>query len=181
MTYGQIIPGLVINGEAADYPVVNERAIRATAGIMFVIGFFAFFNAFFLKDFAYMYFVVPAFWLDFLLKTVFGPKYSIFGFFGRLFVKGQKPEYVGVIQKRFAWGIGLLLSSIMMVAAVGLGVRGVLPLSICLTCLFFMWMETALGICVGCKIYQYLLKKGIMPRPKTMPACPGGVCSIKKN
>jgi len=32
---GQIIPGLEIAGKPAPYGVLNERAIRATAGIMF--------------------------------------------------------------------------------------------------------------------------------------------------
>jgi hypothetical protein len=31
MPIGTIIPGLKINGKPAPYPVLNERAIRATA------------------------------------------------------------------------------------------------------------------------------------------------------
>jgi hypothetical protein len=179
MAFGEVIPGLKIDGVEAPYPVVNERAVRATAGLMFLIGICTFFYVFYTKDFTPVYYVVPAFWLDFFLKTFFGPKFSIFGFFARYFVRNQRPDYVGALQKRFAWAIGLVLASIMMIGPIGFGVRGLLPLSICTICLFFMWLETAFGICVGCKIYGFLLKKGIMKEPEFKPACPGGACSIQ--
>ena len=174
-----LVPNLVVNGELVEYGVVNERAVRATAGLMFLIGGFTFAYTFFTRDYSLMKFVVPLFWLDFLLKVI-NPKYSLFGIFGRWAVSGQRPEYVGAIQKRFAWSIGLILSSLMMIFAIGFGIRGVLPFSICSICLFFMWMETALGICVGCKIYNFLLVKKIIATPLVKPACPGGACSIKR-
>ncbi len=178
--FAKVIPGLEIDGKPAPYPVVNERAIRATAGLMFVIGFSTFWHIRATGSYDLMYIVVPLFWLDFFLKTVFTPRWSIFGFFGRMFVRGQKPEYVGAIQKRFAWGIGLTLASVMMVVALGMSVRGWIPFAICMTCLFFMWLESACGICVGCKIYALLLKRGWVKTPEYRPACPGGVCSIDK-
>lgn len=169
--YGEKVTGY-------DYPVVNERAVRATAGIMFLIGVITFAYTLQTRDYSLMYIVVPSFWLDFFLKTIFGPKYSIFGVLGRFMVANQKPEYVGAIQKRFAWGIGLFMASTMLIFAVGMGVRGMLPFSICLTCLFFMWMETAFGICVGCKIYGLLLKFKWIKEPEVRPSCPGGACVI---
>jgi len=180
-TYGTIIPDLTIHGEPAPYPVVNERSIRATAGIMFILGFFTFATIFFTRDYTLMYILVPLFWLDFFLKAIFDPKYSIFGMFGRQLVKGQKPEYVGAIQKRFAWGMGLFMATIMVIFAIGLGIRGPLPFIICSTCLLFMWMESSLGICVGCKIYGFLVQKKVLAEPEFRPACPGGACSIKKS
>lgn len=180
MSYGTIIPGLTIDGKPAPYGVVNERAVRATAGIMFLLGILAFFHIRLTGDYTVMNIIVPAFWLEFLLKTVFGPKYSIFGIAGRWLTKRQKPEWVGAPQKRFAWGIGLVLSSVMMIVAVGMQVRGWIPFGICMTCLTFMWMESALGICAGCKIYGWLQRVGIMAVPEHQPACPGGACSIQK-
>ncbi len=178
--YGQIIPNLIIHGEPAEYGVVNERSIRATAGIMYALGFFAFFNALFLENRTYLSFLVPIFWFDFFLKTVFGPQYSYLGWIGKLVTLKQKPEYVGAIQKRFAWGIGLTLSSIMMISLFVLQYQGMVNLLICGTCLLFMWLESAAGICVGCKIYNFLLNKKLLPAPVQKPACPGGACSIKK-
>ena len=46
MLYGKIIPDLTIEGKPAPYPVVNEREIRAAAGIMFLIGVITFCNTF---------------------------------------------------------------------------------------------------------------------------------------
>ena len=95
-------------------------------------------------------------------------------------MKNQKPEWVGALQKRFAWSIGLIMASLMMIFAIGMGIRGALPITICSICLSFMWMETALGICVGCKIYGYLIKHGLMKEPLVRPACPGGACRVEK-
>lgn len=177
--YGQIIPDLKINNKPAPYPVVNEREIRAAAGIMFLIGMITLFYTFFTKNSLLLNIVVPIFFLDFLLKVFQGPNWSIFGKLGQWMVVNQKPEYVGAIQKRFAWSIGLVMASMMMIIAVAMGIRGFLPLAICGTCLTFMWMETSLGLCVGCKIYGKLIDWKVIKAPDIRPACPGGVCEFK--
>jgi hypothetical protein len=176
-TYGTLIPNLTINGEPAPYGVLNERAIRAGAGIMFASGLIAFIYTYLTRDFTFVNIIVPIFWLDFLLKVV-NPKFSFIGQLGELIVAKQKPEYVGAIQKRFAWSIGLILATVMLVFVVGLGFRGLLPFSICSICLLFMWMETSFGICIGCKMYNFLLNKKFIAQPEFKPACPGGACSI---
>ncbi len=176
--YGKIIPGLVLEGKPAEYPVVNEREIRGAAGIMFAIALSAFVYVLMTRDITPIFFIVVIFWFDFFLKTVFQPRYSIFGWLARPLVKRQHPEYVGAIQKRFAWGIGLVLASTMIVLVFGFGVRGAVPLAICATCIFFMWLESVFGICVGCQVYTHLIKRGVLPEPDIKPACPGGVCSI---
>ncbi len=180
MAYGTIIPNLIIDGRPAPYGVVNERAVRATAGIMFLIGVITFFVIQSTGNSAPLMVVVPLFWLDFFLKTALGPQYSLFGVAGRWATMRQKPEWVGAAQKRFAWSIGLTLSSVMLVSAVFLQVRGVLPLAICLTCLTFMWMESALGICAGCAMYAWLRRRGIIPHAEHQPACPGGACAMPR-
>ncbi|MBD3251543.1 DUF4395 family protein [Candidatus Uhrbacteria bacterium] len=176
--YGEVIPGLKIHGEDAPYGVVNEREIRAAAGTMFLFGILVFFYTLWSRDFTLMMILIPVFWLEFFLKTVFQPSYSLFGIFGRVFTSNQEPEYVGAIQKRFAWGIGLLLATIMVVGAVLGGVRGMLPFSICTLCLFLMWLESTMGICLGCKMYGMLIHLGWLKRPEIQPACPGGVCRL---
>jgi hypothetical protein len=179
MKYGKIVPNLLLEGKPALYGVVNEREIRGSAGITFFIGSITFAIVFFTRDFTLLYIIVPLFWIDFFIKTVFQPHYSIFGYIASFFVRKQKPEYVGAIQKRFAWSIGLGLATIMLVFAIGFGVRGWLPFTICSICLFFMWIETAFGICIGCNIYTWMIKKGIIKTPEHKPVCAGGVCSIE--
>jgi hypothetical protein len=178
-TYGRVIPGLMIYGKPAPYPVVNERATRAGAGIMFVIAFFSFMQAFFVGEYMYLGYTVLFFFFDFLMKVIVGLKFSPVGFIANMVVRTQEPEFVGAIQKRFAWSIGLVLSSTMVLLMWVFEVRGPINLSICLLCLSFMFLETSFGICVGCKIYNALLKKGVLKQPEYKPACPGNVCAIQ--
>jgi hypothetical protein len=39
-----------------------------------------------------------------------------------------------------------------------------------------MWLETAFGHCIGCKMYYGLMR--IVKEPDHKPACPGGVCPM---
>ncbi len=178
-TYGRVIPGLTLHGQPAPYPVLNERAIRAGAGMVFVLGLFAFFQAFFLGHFEYIRILVPFLFLDFLMKTVIGIRFSPVSALAQLIVRGQTPEYVGAIQKRFAWSIGLVLSGTMLILIYGLGIQGWPNLTICAVCLTFMFMESAFGICVGCKIYALLLRLGLIAKPQYRPACAGNVCALE--
>lgn len=100
--YGHTIPNLLIYGKPAPYPVLNERAIRAGAGIMFALGLFAFFHAFYLRDFLYIKIFVLLFFIDFLMKVVVGIKFSPISQIANFVVQKQHPEYVGAVQKRFA-------------------------------------------------------------------------------
>jgi len=174
--FGKIIPDLKIEGKEAPYPVVNDRAVRATAGLMLIIGLIAFFQAYYTQNFDLLRIVVITFFLDFLLKTFKGPQKSIYGYFGKKFVANQKPEFVGAIQKRFAWSLGLFVSIIMMILLFIFNVEANFTLFVCAICLSLMWLESAMGICIGCYIYNKLIELGIIKRPKFHPACPGGVC-----
>lgn len=178
-TYGKTIPGLMIHGKPAPYPVLNERAIRAGAGMMFALGLFAFFQAFYLREFLFIQIFVFVFFFDFLMKVVIGTKFSPISSLANFIVRGQTPEYVGAVQKRFAWLIGLILSGTMLVLLFGFGVQGWPNLLICGVCLTFMFMESAFGICVGCKMYTALMNAGLIPTPEYKPACPGNVCAIE--
>jgi hypothetical protein len=178
-TYGKIIPGLTIYGKPAPYPVLNERAVRAGAGIMFVIGFFSFMQGLYMQNFVFLKYAVLLFFIDFVMKVIVGTKFSPISTIANWIVRGQAPEYIGAVQKRFAWAIGLVLSSTMVLLLWVFDVRGVVNLSICTICLTFMWLETSFGICVGCKIYNFLLDKKLIAQPEYKPACPGNACAIE--
>jgi len=179
MAYGAIIPELQIDGRPAPYGVVNERAVRATAGIMFLVGITTFVLIRTTGSSAPLAVTVPLFWMDFLLRVVLGPERSMFAVAGAWMVRNQKPEWVGAVQKRFAWSIGLAFASVMIVLALFMGVRGWIPLSICMVCLAFLWLESSAGICVGCSVYSWLLRNKWLPEPAVRPACPGGVCALR--
>jgi hypothetical protein len=178
-TYGKVIPGLTIYGKPAPYAVLNERAVRAGAGILFVLGFFSFMQALYLKEYQYLSFIVLFFFFDFLMKVVVGTKFSPVSYVANWVVRKQEPEYIGAVQKRFAWGIGLILSGTMVLLVWVFDIRGPINFSICSICLIFMFLETSFGICVGCKMYNYLLAKGIIKMPEVKPACPGNACAIE--
>ncbi|NCS67168.1 DUF4395 domain-containing protein [Candidatus Peregrinibacteria bacterium] len=178
---GKIIPELSINGKPAPYPVLNERAVRAGAGIMFVMGSIAFALALLSQDFRALKIVVVIFFIDFFTKVILGPKFSIISHISNLIVRKQKPEFVGAIQKRFAWSIGLTMASLMIVLLYVFEVRGPINLAVCLMCLTFMWLETSFGICIGCKIYYGLIRLKLIKEPEIAPACPGGACPINKS
>ena len=64
---GDIIPNLTINGDDAPYPVLNERSIRAAAGIMFFVGITTVLFTYFTKDFFVVSIVLPLFLLNFIV------------------------------------------------------------------------------------------------------------------
>ena len=175
---GVIIPNLTLYGKPAPYPVVNERAVRAGAGLMFAAGGFAFFQAFYLQEYVFVEWLVVILLIDFFCKVFLGPQYSPISRLAQLIVRKQTPEYVGGVQKRFAWSIGFFLAATMTALIFGFGILGSVNLAICSICLIFMFMESAFGICVGCKMYSGLLALGILKQPEYTPVCPGNVCEI---
>ncbi len=178
MSYWTVIPWLMIHGKPAPYPVVNERAVRASAGTMMLIGFITFLFVFNTKDYTYLYPTVMIFWLQFFISTVRWPKRAPFSMLWRRMVRFQKPDYVWAIQKRFAWWLWLAMATAMLIVTGWFGITWVAPFLICRTCLFFMRMESALGICVWCKIYYFLIRKWRVADPEHPPACPGGSCTV---
>jgi Domain of unknown function (DUF4395) len=78
--------------------------------------------------------------------------------------------------KRFAWTLGLAKALAMTVITNG-GVRGALPRTMCLICLTLMWMESALGLCLGCKIYGLLLRRGWIATHPDIEVCADGSCA----
>lgn len=175
--FGRVIPGLKINGRDAPYPVLNERDARAGAGLMLAVGAIAFANAFLLKQYVYIDILVLLFLGEFVIRQI-NPYLAPFYALGRLIVRKQEPEWVGAPQKRFAWGLGLLMALTVALLIYGFGMRGYVNLAFCIACLTLMWFESAFGICIGCKSYYGLMKLGVIKEPAVKPACPGGVCSL---
>ena len=78
--------------------------------------------------------------------------------------------------KRFAWTLGLGMTFAMTIIT-NIGIRGMLPRTICLICLTLMWMESALGVCLGCKIYGLLIRRGWAPTDPEIEVCADGACA----
>jgi len=155
----------------AEYntPVLNEREIRASAGILFLAMFIALMLVIFEHNFLLIKYVLTIFLGDLIIRVFINPKFSPTLILGRLIVGKQVPEYVGAPQKKFAWIIGLLLSATMFIFMVILNSSNIITGSICYICLSFLFFESAFGICLGCKFYPLFFKE-------KASICPGGVC-----
>ena len=151
--------------------VFNERAVRASAGILFVGAMITFMYAWLLGNFQPTRVFVLVFLMDFTIRLFINPRYAPSFMLGQWIVRKQVPEYVGAPQKRFAWGIGFVLALLMSYLMVYKGVMGPVNMLVCGTCLILMFFETSFGICIGCKLYNALNKEKAQ-------LCPGGVCGV---
>ena len=163
--FGERLPGF-------EVPVLNERAVRAAAGLLFLFAMVSFMNAWLLGDFGPTRLFVPVFLADFLIRLLVNPRYAPSLIVGQWLVRKQQPEYVGAAQKRFAWAIGLALALLMFYLVVLRQVIGPLNLIVCASCLTLLFFESAFGICIGCTLYNWL-------RPEQARHCPGQVCDYQ--
>jgi hypothetical protein len=149
--------------------VLNEREIRAAAGILFLATFISLMFILFKNNFLPIKYVLTIFLTDFIIRVFINPKFSPTLIIGRLIVYNQTPEYVGAQQKKFAWIIGVILSATMFIFMVVINSYSPITGIICFICLLFLFFESAFGICLGCKFYPLFFKE----KPQR---CPGEVC-----
>lgn len=145
--------------EGYNIPVLNEREIRASAGILFLVVFISLMQIIFNGNFLLIKYVITLFLADFIIRVFVNPKFSPTLIIGRLIVRNQVPEYVGAQQKKFAWIIGIAMAAIMFIFMVVVNAYSPITGIICLICLIFLFFESAFGICLGCKFYSIFYKE----------------------
>ena len=160
------------NVEGYNIRVLNEREIRASAGILFLATFISLMFILFRNNFLPIKYVITFFLADFIIRVFVNPKFSPTLIIGRLIVGNQVPEYVGAQQKKFAWIIGVALSGTMFILMVVVNSYSPITGIICLICLLFLFFESAFGICLGCKFYPLFFKEKAQ-------YCPGEVCDVR--
>jgi hypothetical protein len=165
IAFGERVPGY-------DIPVLNEREIRAAAGILFLIIFISLMIILFKNDFLLAKYSIAFFLTDFIIRVFINPKYSPSLIVGRLIVRNQTPEYVGAKQKKFAWIIGVILSATMFIFLLVVNAYSPITGIVCLMCLIFLFFESAFGICLACKLYSAIYRDKVQ-------YCPGEVCDAK--
>lgn len=154
-----------------DVPVLNEREVRAAAGIMFFFALVSFMNSWLLGDFRLTRIFVTAFLIDFIIRIFINPRFSPSMIVGRWATRKQAPEWTGAPQKRFAWAVGLTLAVVMFYLIVINNTIGPINLIVCSTCLTLLFFESAFGNCLACKVYNAF-------GGNKAQYCPGGVCEI---
>lgn len=160
------------NAEGYNIPVLNEREIRAAAGILFVFMFISVMFAILKADFFLLKYAITFFFIDICVRVLINPRFAPSLILGRMIVRNQNPEYVGAIQKKFAWVIGIFLSGTAFVLIVVMNTYSPITGIICMICLLFLFFETAFGICLGCISYKLIYREKAQ-------YCPGEICDVK--
>lgn len=162
-TFGERVDGI-------DVPVFNERAVRAAAGILFLLGFTAFMTAALTNNFQPLSAFAMFFMIDMTMRLFGSARLSPSLFLGALIVRRQRPEWVGAEQKKLAWGLGLGMAFVSCVVTGFFGIEGSVTLGLCGVCLGLLFLESSFGICVGCELYRAFAKQ----KPQL---CPGDTCN----
>jgi Domain of unknown function (DUF4395) len=170
LSFGQRVAGL-------EAPAFNETEVRAAAGLTMVVGAIAFSYAYFDKNYIPLQAVTTFFFIEFLIRVTIGLQASPVGLVSRWLTMSRPQERVSAKPKRFAWTLGLGMSFSMMVIT-NSGIRGYLPRTICLICLTLMWLESVMGLCVGCEIHRWLVRRGWASDDPGFEVCAGGRCQI---
>ena len=134
---------------------VNEYAARCTAGIVVVLALAAV-----LTRWDWLVAVIAA---GFVLRLAFGPRVSPAALFSVKILAPRfgEPKLVPGPPKRFAQGIGAVLS----LAAFGLLLAGAAPAAWALLGFLIVAasLEAFAGLCLGCKIFGVLQRRGLVP------------------
>ena len=104
--FGQLRPEYAVR-------VLNERAVRAAAGILFFLALISFMNAWLVGNFQPTRLFVLCFLIEFSIRLFINPRFAPVMSLGEWMVRKQMPEWTGAPQKRFAWGVGWVLAAIM--------------------------------------------------------------------
>lgn len=158
--------------EGYDIRVLNEREIRAAAGILFLVIFTSYLLIILTNNFVPAKYAITLFFTDFLIRVFISPRFSPALITARLIVRNQVPEYVGARQKKFAWIIGLILSFTMLLLMVIVNSFSPITGIVCLLCMILLFFESAFGICLACKVYASVFKEKAQ-------YCPGEMCDVK--
>lgn len=174
---GEKVSGLVVDGRELRAGVVDENQVRAAAGVTLVLAAVAFSFSYFDKQYVPLQVISPFFLVDFLIRTTVGLRCSPVGVVAGWLTRWRPADWVSVKPKLFAWRLGVAIALAVTIIS-NSGIRGMLPRTLCATCLVLMWMEASLGLCLGCKIYAFLMRRGWTRTDPEIEVCAGGVCSL---
>ena len=174
---GQRIAGLKVGGRELHAGVFNENEVRAAAGLTLVLGAIAFCLALFEQQYVPLQVIATFFLVEFVVRTTLGIRRSPVGVVGRWMTRSQPPEWVSAKPKLFAWRLGVVMAFAMTIIT-NSGIRGVLPGTLCAICMTLMWMEAALGLCLGCKLHALLVRRGWKGEDPEIEVCAHGVCNL---
>ena len=144
---------------------MDEHAVRARAGLLNIVTWVAIINVFEVQDPDWVLYMFPFVAYEFLSSMIVGlTPISPFGILGTLLSIAMHPEplWKPARPKRFAWLIGLVLSTLCFVWVAireELGRYVYLPLvrTTVILCNLATWFESSNGFCFGCFIYNNVI------------------------
>jgi hypothetical protein len=99
----------------------------------------------------------------FVARLACGPRFSPLGLFATKVVGPRlPPKLVPGPPKRFAQGIGAVLTTLAAVLHFGFGADGAV-LAILTIMVVFATLESVFALCVGCKVFGVLMRVGVIP------------------
>jgi hypothetical protein len=141
---------------------VNETTARVVAGL--ALGLCVLILAT-----QWMWLTIPLAY-GFLARVASGPRFSLFGQFASRVVAPRLPaKTVAGPPKRFAQAIGAVCSVGSVVAFYGFGSELVALVLVGFIAVAAS-LESVLGLCLGCKIFGFLMRHGLIPQ-ETCEAC----------
>jgi Domain of unknown function (DUF4395) len=108
----------------------------------------------------------------FIARVLTGPRLSPLGALAQKVIAPRflgAPRLVPGTPKRFAQGIGAVVTTVGAVAALVLGGIGLANVLLAMM-VVFATLEAATGLCVGCRLFAGLVRLGVIP-PGTCDAC----------
>lgn len=151
-------------------PVVNERAVRASAGILFLAGFAAWHYSVITGDIRPLQAFGVAFAVEMYLRLFVGTRLTPTLALGTLITRPQRPEWVEARSKQFAWILGFGMALTGCFALGWLGLAPAIAQTICAICLALLFTEAAFGFCLGCVLARRFARE----RPTL---CSGDTCT----
>jgi len=142
---------------------VNEKAARVVAGLVLTVCVIALATG-------ARWLLVPLA-VGFLARVLTGPTLSPFGQLATKVIAPRlgEPRYVAGPPKRFAQAIGLTLTTLGAVLAVGFGVAPVGD-AVLVAMIVASGLELVFGLCLGCELFAVLMRVGLAPE-ETCAAC----------
>ena len=135
---------------------VNEKAARSVAGLVLVTCIVALATA--------QYWLLAPMAVGFLARVLTGPRLSPYGQLATRLIAPRlgEPHYVAGPPKRFAQAMGLAMTSMGAVLALGFGLEGA-AVVVLVAMIVATGLESIFALCLGCKVFAGLMRVGLVP------------------
>jgi hypothetical protein len=142
---------------------VNEKAARVVAGGVVLLAALTLITGW--------HWLIVLLAVGFAARVVAGPRFSLLGRLATQVIapKLGMPKFVPGPPKRFAQGIGLILTTVAAVLSLGFGLT-VAGTTLIVVLLIFATLESVIGFCAGCWMFGLLMRVGVIPAD-TCEAC----------